>query len=428
MRFLSTRRRAAPAGFSEAIFIGLAGDGGLFVPEDFPVFDPRSLGSIEGFADFAARVIEPFLEDDPLAGELGAICRRAFDFPVPLDFVREDTAVLELFHGPTAAFKDFGARFLAGCMEAAAEGRSRDERPVTVLVATSGDTGSAVASAFHRRDGMRVAILFPKGGVSPRQEHQLTCWGDNVRAFAVRGSFDDCQRVAKAAFGDESLRRQARLTSANSINIGRLLPQSAYYAAASVWYQRRTGRQAGFIVPTGNVGNAVGAFWAKRMGFPIRRIAMATNANRTIPDWFASGEWEPRPSISTLANAMDVGDPSNMERLFDLYPDRRMLLHDACSESFDDETIRDVIVRGPAEWGRVWCPHTATAVRMREKLGEPDWVIVATAHPAKFETIVEPLIGRTIVPPPRLAELLDRPKQFAEIEPDVDELRRALDD
>jgi threonine synthase len=218
-----------------------------------------------------------------------------------------------------------------------------------------------------------------------------------------------------------------RLTSANSINIGRLLPQAAYYAAASVWYRRRTGVDPGFIVPAGNVGNSVGAFWAKRMGCPVREIALATNANRVIPDWFSSAEWEPRASIPTLANAMDVGDPSNMERLFALYPARAELLRDARSLSVDDETIREIIAAGPRDWGRVWCPHTATAVKFREQLDSPHWVIVATAHPAKFETIVEPLIGRTVELPGSLAELLSRPRQVTEIKAEIESLRDGLE-
>ena len=425
MRFVSTRGKAPAATFSEAVLAGLAGDGGLFVPERFPLFDPRSFDDAEEFPALAARVLEPFLEGDELRSELPRLCRAAFDFPLVLDELRDRTAVLELFHGPTAAFKDFGARFLAECLAARLPASGP---PLTVLVATSGDTGGAVAAAFHRRPGTRVAVLYPLGGVSARQEQQLTCWGDNVRSFAVHGTFDDCQRVVKAAFRDERTSRTHRLTSANSINVGRLLPQMAYYAAASLEYRRRAGADAGFVIPSGNVGNAVGAFWAKRAGFPLGRIAMAANANRVVPEWFESGAWRPRPSVPTLANAMDVGDPSNMERLFQLYPRREDLLRDACSMSFDDATIRDVIARGPAEWGRVWCPHTATAVRLRERLASPDWVIVATAHPAKFETIVEPLIGRAIELPARLAELLDRPRRFTEIEPDLDALARALED
>jgi threonine synthase len=428
VRFVSTRHEAPPLSFSSAILAGLAPDGGLFVPEMFPSFDPAEFETVDDFAVFTARVLRPFLAGDSLESELAGICRRAFDFPVPLEGLRNDTAVLELFHGPTAAFKDFGARFLAECMEHATRADPGDGRPLTILVATSGDTGGAVAAAFHRRPGTRVAILYPRGGVSARQEQQLTCWGDNVTTFSVAGTFDDCQRLVKAAFGDERMSAAHRLTSANSINIGRLLPQVAYFAGASVWYRRRYGTEAGFIVPAGNVGNAVGAFWARQMGFPVREIALATNANRVIPDWFESAEWQPRPSVVTLANAMDVGDPSNMERLFDLHPRREELLRIARSLAVDDGTIRDVIAAGPLDWGRVWCPHTATAVRFRERIDSPHWVVVATAHPAKFETIVEPLVGRVLEPPAPLADLLDRPRHVVEIEADLEALRIGLVD
>jgi threonine synthase len=426
MRFVSTRHEATPSSFSSAILAGLAPDGGLFVPERFPGFDPVALEAVEELAPFAERVLQPFLAGDRLEPELAGMCRRAFDFPVPLEELRNDTAVLELFHGPTAAFKDFGARFLAECMQHADDEDPDDSRPLTVLVATSGDTGGAVAAAFHRRPGTRVAILYPRGGVSARQEQQLTCWGDNVTTFSVAGTFDDCQRLVKAAFQDDRMNAAHRLTSANSINIGRLLPQAAYYAAASVWYRRRYGAEVGFVVPAGNLGNSIGAFWAKQMGFPVREIALATNANRVIPDWFESAEWQPRPSVATLANAMDVGDPSNMERLFDLYPQREELLRVARSWSVDDGTIGEVIAAGPVDWGRVWCPHTATAVCFRERLASPHWVVVATAHPAKFETIVEPLIGREVELPAPLAELLHRPRQVVEIEADLDAFKAGL--
>jgi len=401
---------------------GLAPDGGLYVPERFPTIDRADVEAATTFAGAAARVLAPFLSGDPLEAHLDRLCERAFDFPVPLTPIGESTALLELFHGPTAAFKDFGARFLAESIEAN-ETECADARPVTVLVATSGDTGGAVAAAFAGRRGTRVVVLYPKGGVSPRQEHQLTCWGGNVRAFAVRGTFDDCQRMAKAAFADAAIGHACRLTSANSINIGRLLPQVTYYAVAALAHRRATGSDPGFVVPTGNVGNVAAAFWAKRTGFPLRRVALATNANRPIVDWFETGEWRPRPSLKTLANAMDVGDPSNMERLFHLYPERQAFLADAMARSVDDATIRRTIAEGPARYGRVWCPHTATAIRVREDLGPEEWVVVATAHPAKFETIVEPLVGRTVEPPPRLAEVLKRPTEVTEIGPDLAELR-----
>jgi threonine synthase len=272
-----------------------------------------------------------------------------------------------------------------------------------------------------------VGVLFPKGAVAPRQERQLTCWDDNVRSFAVRGTFDDCQRLVKAAFRREGWPRRGRLSSANSINVGRLLPQAAYYAAAALAYLRAHGSPAGFVVPSGNLGNAVGAFWAKRLGFPLRHVALAANANRVVPDWFRTGRWEPRRAVPTLANAMDVGDPSNMERMLHLYPSREALLDEASALAVDDATIRRVIAAGPGRWGRVWCPHTATAVHLREQLPTAHWVVVATAHPAKFDTIVEPLVGRTIELPPGLAELLERPSRLCEIDPDLERLVAEMD-
>jgi len=450
MKYISTRGIAPAVGFSEAIVAGLAPDGGLYVPERFPTFDLERFDPGAGFAEIAAAFIAPFVEGDPLATQVGEMCENAFDFPLPVETLDERTSVLELFHGPTAAFKDFGARFLAECFQRIAV--AENSAAMTVLVATSGDTGGAVAAAFHRKHGVRVGVLYPRVGVSPRQEQHLTCWSDNVKSFSVNGTFDDCQRLVKAAFLDAEWKRDARLTSANSINIGRLLPQAAYYAATSLAFQAKHGRRVGYVIPSGNLGNAVGAFWAKRSGFPLREVALACNANRTVPDWFESGNWKPRPSIATLANAMDVGDPSNMERLFLLYPRREEFLADACARSVDDETIRRVIAEGPKRWGRVWCPHTATAVHVLGHLPEDDWIVVATAHPAKFDETVEPLIGRTVelptalaeLPakfdetvepligravelPTALAELLSRPRRVVSIEADLKELRAGLE-
>ncbi|HKQ60982.1 MAG TPA: threonine synthase [Candidatus Polarisedimenticolaceae bacterium] len=424
MRYVSTRGTAPAVPFSQAVLDGIAPDGGLYVPERMPRVDPATLEGAPGWPELAAEFLRPFLAGDPLAARLDELCRTAFDFPLRLVRLRQDTGLLELYHGPTAAFKDFGARFLAGCLEALAAAEPR-----TVLVATSGDTGGAVAAALHRKAGIRVGVLFPKDGVSPRQARQLTCWGDNVRSFAVRGTFDDCQRLVKQAFADPAWRGSEALTSANSINIGRLLPQAAYYAAAALDWRRQAGSPAaGFVVPSGNLGNVTGAFWAKRLGLPVARIALATNANRVVPDWFETGRWEPRASRPTLANAMDVGDPSNMERLFALYPERAGLLADGLGRAVDDETIRRVIAAGPSRWGRVWCPHTATAVHVREQLDGGPWIVVATAHPAKFETIVEPLIGRPVELPAPLAALLARPTSVREIDPELRALRHGLEE
>ena len=420
IRFRSTRSARPTLGLSEAMLTSLAPDGGLYVPETFPEFTAGEFEGLEHWRDVGERVLRPFFEGDVLGAHLAEICEEAFDFPVPLRELGGETAVLELFHGPTAAFKDVGARFLAACV-------SRLPGRRTVLVATSGDTGGAVAAAFDGRPGVRVCILFPRGKVSPRQQQQLTCWGDNVRAFAVRGDFDDCQRVVKTAFNDREWAESQGLLSANSINLGRLLPQTVYYAAASLWYRRRRGASAGFVIPAGNLGNAVAAFWARRMGLPVREIALSANANRAVPDYFLSGDWAARPTVATLANAMDVGNPSNAERLLDLHPDFEELRGIARAFSVTDEeierTIREAAAAHPPE---VWDPHTATAVRARSQLTSPHWVVVATAHPAKFETVVEPLIGRPVEVPPSLSELLDRPAHFEELEPTFEALAAAL--
>ncbi|MDT5158171.1 MAG: threonine synthase [Acidobacteriota bacterium] len=419
MKYVSTRSASPPLGLSGAVQTSLAPDGGLYVPEAFPAFNVEEFDGLESLPEIAEKFLVPFFDGDELAPHLDSICREAFNFPVPLVALDDATDVIELFHGPTAAFKDVGARFLAACV-------SRLPGRRTVLVATSGDTGGAVAAAFHEHPNVRVVILFPKGLVSPRQQKQLTCWGASVRAFAVGGDFDDCQRMVKAAFADRELSRARGLLSANSINLGRLLPQAAYHAAASLWYLRRTGARPGLIIPTGNLGNAVAAFWARAAGLPIREIALATNANRAVPDYFSKGAWEAHATIRTLANAMDVGDPSNIERLLQLHPDVNELRRFARAFTVSDTEIARTIAGEAKRRGRIFDPHTAAAVHVRGRLKSPHWIVVATAHPAKFESIVEPLVQKTVDTPPALAELLDKPSVCEEIEPSLAALSDAL--
>ncbi len=423
MRYISTRTAGPRASLSEAIERGLAPDGGLYVPEHFPHLYLSDFGSTEGAAQVGPILLAPFFADDPLAESLDDLCREAFDFPTPLREVTAGTSVLELFHGPTAAFKDVGARFLAAALS-----RLNAERasPLTVLVATSGDTGGAVAAAFHGKPGIRVVVLFPKGRVSPRQEKQLTAWGDNVRALAVHGDFDDCQRMVKAALSDAELQERVRLSSANSINLGRLLPQMVYYADASLHYLRENGVAPGFVIPTGNLGNAVACLWAQQVGLPIREVVVATNANPAISHYLTSGKWKPRPTIPTLATAMDVGNPSNFERLDQLTGGWLHARRRLRAFQVDDEEIRGAIRAGPSRWGRVWDPHTATAVATRERLDSSDWILVATAHPAKFESVVEPLIGREVEVPAELARLLERSGEARGVEPTPQALKEVL--
>ena len=402
MRFVSTKGGAPAVGLSEAIRAGAAPDGGLYLPEAIPAATPAAGLPL---ADFAAAMIAPFFAGDPLEGELPAICAEALDFPVPIvtpDPRRPGLRALELFHGPTGAFKDFGARFLAGCFDRLGE-------PLTILVATSGDTGGAVGAATEGRERLRTLILYPKGRVSPFQALQLGCWGAPVQALEVDGDFDDCQRLVKAAFADPALSARHRLTSANSINLGRLLPQMAYLGWAASRVHAETGIAPGLIVPTGNLGHGFAALYARAMGLPIGAIRLVTNANRTLSEWAASGRYEPRPAVATIANAMDVGAPSNFERLKALGP----ALGASHVELVEDETIRARIVADYQASLYVWCPHSATAAEAYaglapEQQAERPWLLCATAHPYKFAEIVEPLIGATIAPPPALAAILDR--------------------
>jgi threonine synthase len=411
----------------QAIMSGTAPDGGLYVPVALPQLPIQAFDGAVEFPAVAARLLQPFAAGSSLDRPLVDICADALNFPVPLRRIEPGLSVLEMFHGPTAAFKDVGARFLAACMtQIIAEGRYA-RPPVTILVATSGDTGGAVAAAFHRRPGLRVIVLFPDGRVSPRQQHQLTCWSENVISLAVRGEFDDCQRLVKEAFANAALRSAHNLCSANSINVGRLLPQAAYYAKASLEHFRATGAQANFIVPTGNLGNGFACVWARHMGLPIDRIVFATNANTTIPDYLATGQWLPRPSVPTLASAMDVGNPSNMERLRSLCGDAGNIRAEVAAVAVTDDEIRVAIRDEYRRHGLPWCPHTATGLHTYRHLPEGQraarhWIVVATAHPAKFDTIVEPLLGETVPPPPDLARLLAWPAKYATIEPRLTEI------
>jgi threonine synthase len=393
-----------------------------------PSFNADDFDGVQRPVDIACRLLAPFVAGSVIAGELDEICRESFDFPLPVVAIIPDNrlSVLELFHGPTAAFKDIGAGFLSACIARSGVAAA----PMTILVATSGDTGAAVAAAFCRRRNIDVVILYPDGQVSPRQAHQLACWGDNVRTYAVDGSFDDCQRLVKSAFGDEEIGSRRNLCSANSINIGRLLPQMVYYASAALTLHRESGHKPGFIIPSGNLGNAFACLLARRLGLPIGDVVLATNANCPVPDFLDTGRWEPRASIPTLASAMDVGDPGNMERLLWLYPDSDALGRSLTAVSVTDEEIKRTIGLGHERWGVVWCPHTATAFHawssMDKKRKDDSWIMVATAHAAKFETVVEHLTGARVPVPDTLARLMDRPAAMQRLAPDLDALRAAL--
>jgi len=429
MNFVSTRGGES-ASLDRALAEGMAKDGGLFVPDSLPHFVVEDFDQAVSIHEIAGIVLTPFFRESMLLPELDRIVHETFSFPVPLTRLPAPGGslhLLELFHGPTAAFKDFGAGFLAACL-----GRlqNRESEPLTILVATSGDTGGAVAAAFNDRPGMRVAVLFPEGRVSERQARQLTCWGDNVLSLAVQGSFDDCQALVKAAMASDALATQYRFSSANSINIGRLLPQCIYYSAASLAHFRETGRKASFIVPSGNLGNALALLLARSMGLPIGDVVLATNANRVIGDYLETGDWRPAESIRTLASAMDVGNPSNMERMRALFGDAN-LNSVVRAVSVTDGQIEEEIRTHSSEFGVAICPHTATACYAYRQLEDEDrrnkdWIVVATAHPAKFEQIVEPLTGRKLPLPDALQEILERPVRSVSIEPNLASFEAAL--
>ena len=432
MQFVSTRGTQS-VNLDTALVNGIAGDGGLYVPVKLPQFEIADFADAQSLNDVAAVLLAPFFDGSSLQNELSAILEETFKFPIPATPVKSsqgEANLLELYHGPTAAFKDVGAGFLAACLSRL-EGDPAS--PLTILVATSGDTGGAVAAAFDQRPGMRVVVLFPDGRVSERQAHQLTCWSDNVLSIAVSGSFDDCQALVKAALADNSLAKDYRFSSANSINIGRLLPQATYYADASLRHYRETGNKPGFIIPTGNLGNAHACIMAREMGLPIGPLVLAVNENRTIPDYLETLEWLPRASVQTLASAMDVGDPSNMERLRGLLGDADELREQLSVVSVSDEQIKTSIKQDFVDFGFATCPHTATATHVwrhlaSEQRAKTDWVLVATAHPAKFETIVEPLIETTIPLPPELKAILSRPSHSVTIAPSLSGLTDSMRD
>ncbi len=430
VRFLSTSGQAPEVTLVEAVRRGLAPDGGLYFPVELQPLPASFLARLGGMelAESASRVAEHILGSALDSAVLGDLVADALDFPIPLVRLTDNVRVLELFHGPTLAFKDVGARFLARLL---ARTRS-DDGTLTVLVATSGDTGGAVAQAFFGVAGTRVAVLYPRGQVSPRQERQFATLGGNVRAFEVDGTFDDCQRVVKEAFRDRELQDRLTLTSANSINVGRLLPQIFYYfhAVAQLSAEERR-RPLLFATPSGNFGNLAAGLIAKRLGLESRFIA-ATNVNDVVPEYLVTGVYSPRPSRRTISNAMDVGDPSNFARILHLYGgDAEALRADLVGRRYDDAATRAAIAEVERDHGYLMDPHTAVGyLAVRDQLAGEDpatlGIVLSTAHPAKFGEVVEPVIGRNLELPPQLAERLDDPLLSEPLATDVAELRRRL--
>ena len=415
MKYRSTLHRSPEVSLRDAVLRGSAPDGGLYLPVAIPQLPKDFLERLPSltFHEIAQEVGALFAGDEIPPHVLMKIVTDAFNFPVPLVTLSERLHVLELFHGPTLAFKDFGARFMARLMGYFV---AESGKHLTVIVATSGDTGSAVAQAFLGVSGIRVVILYPAGRVSDAQEKQLTTLGQNITALEVSGSFDDCQRLAKQALVDPMVTEKLSITSANSINIARLIPQSFYYFAA-IAQLGPTESLPVFSVPSGNFGNLTGGLLAKRIGLGIAQFLAATNANDVVPEFLRSGKLIPRASRHTISNAMDVGNPSNFARIVDLYDnDLQAIRHDIWGCSFSDEETLRVMHDVEQRHGYVLDPHTAVGVlgwQSFAKQNEPttQGIVLATAHPAKFAETVARAIGVRPEMPERLAAFLDRPKK-----------------
>jgi len=424
MNWVSTRAASPPVPFVDALFAGTAPDGGLYMPERL---DPLPAGTVEslrgaGIVEIGTRIGAHLLRDEITPEALRPLVAAALDFPIPLVRVTDRIWALELFHGPTMAFKDVGARVQARLLH-----HFTDGTPLTILVATSGDTGSAVAQAFHRVPDTRVFVLYPEGQVSDVQEAQMASLGDNITALAMRGTFDDCQRLVKQAFADDDLRTHVWLTPANSINLGRLLPQVFYYFALA----RLANGGPVVSVPGGNFGNLTAGLIAKRIGLPVRTFVAATNVNDTVPQYLRTGEYRPKASLRTVANAMDVGAPSNWERVQALYGgDIQAIRADIEGCAYTDAQVLEEIGSVYRRHEYLLDPHSAIAwLAVRDALkAEPDaeGVFVATAHPGKFREVVEPAIGRSVPLPRPLQEALGRPRHSVSMQVDYATLREFL--
>jgi len=432
------------ASFGDALLASLAPDGGLWMPDDIPHFMPdqaAKMGAVS-FGDCAATLARHFVDDRFSAEDLTSICRDAYNFPVPLktltgvtlDVATPEPAneyILELFHGPTLAFKDFAARFMgrtaSHLMKTSGEKR-------TILVATSGDTGGAIGDAFLDQEGINVFILFPKGGVSKIQEQQLCTMGSansNVRAISVDGTFDDCQQLVKDAFANDAMTKDYALMSANSINVGRVIPQSFYYFWTSLQIKAaHPGVPIVYSIPSGNLGNLTGGLIAKKMGAPIERFVIGNNNNDPFVDYLETGEYTPRPSVPTLSNAMDIGRPNNFPRILDLYNNDYEAVSEVCwGASFSDKKTERHMRRVFTETGYVMCPHTTVGhLAMQEfaKDVELDFikVTVGTAHPAKFADSVERIIREDVPLPKPLAKAMRKTKRVHVMPPSL----KALED
>ncbi len=429
MKYHSTNGIVGNVNLDEAVIKGLAADKGLFMPENIKQLPDEFFERIDKMSldEVAYRVADALFGEDITASDLKKIVSETLSFNIPLVCVKENIFALELFHGPTLAFKDVGARFMARMLRHFIKGRGSR---VNVLVATSGDTGSAVANGFLNVEGVHVYILYPKGKVSDIQEKQFTTLGHNITALEIDGCFDDCQALVKSAFMDEELTSKMFLTSANSINLARLLPQSFYYFWAYAQLKSMgLERELVVSVPCGNFGNLTAALFAKRMGLPIKRFIAANNSNDVVYNYLQTGKYNPRPSVATIANAMDVGSPSNFARIMALYnADHASVCADITGAAYNDNQIAEAIEKAYKETGYLLDPHGACAyLATHEGLGEGETgVFLETAHPAKFKETIESILQQEIQIPDALQKFISGNKQTIELSGSFKEFKEYL--
>ncbi|MDO6446552.1 threonine synthase [Colwellia sp. 1_MG-2023] len=430
MKFYNLKENDEQVSFAGAVKQGLGRNQGLFFPEEIPQFDNIEKLLALPMVERSVEVLYPFVSEDLTKAQLLDIVTDAFNFPAQIQPISENRAILELFHGPTLAFKDFGARFMARCLQAfsAKEGKGKK---ITILTATSGDTGAAVAHAFHGIDNIRVVIMYPKGKISLLQEKMFTTLGGNIETIAVEGDFDDCQALVKQSFDDKALKEAIGLNSANSINISRLLAQICYYFEAVAQLYRQKGAAAlnniVFSVPSGNFGNLTAGLFAKAMGLPIKRFIAATNANDTVPRYLKTGEWSPNETVATMSNAMDVSNPNNWPRVEFMLKSGLVDKDCVSSVSIDEEQTQMTVI-GLAKLGYISEPHAAVAYKALQynATDEEFGVFLGTAHPAKFKEVVESTLGQPIGLPKELADCASETILSVEQSTEFSDLRQYL--
>lgn len=430
MKFISTNKISPEVSLKEAVMQGMPEDKGLFMPKSLPTLPQDFFQHIrpDSWEKICETVAEVYLSDDIPSDALKKVVHDALNFEAPLVKISEGVHCLELFHGPTQAFKDFGARFMARLM---GYFRKDDDEDLHILVATSGDTGSAVGHGFLGVEGIKVWILYPKGKVSLIQEKQLTTLGQNITALEIEGTFDDCQRLVKEAFTDSELRKKVSMTSANSINFARLLPQAFYYIHAFTQLEKQE-LPVVFSVPSGNFGNLVAGLFAKSLGLPVEKFVAATNINDVVPEYFETGVFRPRPSVQTISNSMDVGNPSNFGRLLALFDNDRDRMHRTIyGTRFTDEETRSAIAEVYQSHGYIMDTHGAVGYlglkEYTQTLSHPvNGIFLGTAHPAKFLDEVQPLIEETIQLPKGLQEAMDKPKESKILAADYQAFKKFL--